>query len=186
MPFLSFQTSDAEAVRNAGRFLKEGGAQAVKVEGGGRVAHRAALMVESGIPVMGHVGLTPQSIHRIGGYRVRGRAPDERNRLIDDAMTLQEAGCFSMVLECIPWQVAKEITGRVSIPTIGIGAGPHCDGQVLVLHDMAGLFEDFLPRHIRRYAELGKLLGEACRDYVSDVREGRFPSLDESHSVEKQ
>ncbi len=186
MPFLSFQVSDAEAVRNAGRFLKEGGAQAVKVEGGGAVATRAALMVESGIPVMGHVGLTPQAIHRMGGYRVRGRAPEERSSLMEDALALQEAGCFSLVLECIPWQVAKEITEQTVIPTIGIGAGPYCDGQVLVLHDMVGLFEGFLPRHVRRYAELGSRMEEACARYVDDVRAGRFPSLKESHSIDKE
>jgi 3-methyl-2-oxobutanoate hydroxymethyltransferase len=186
MPFLSFQVSDAEAVRNAGRFLKEGGAQAVKVEGGGTVARRAGLMVESGIPVMGHVGLTPQAIHQAGGYRVRGRSAPERAKLIDDALALQEAGCFSLVLECIPWQVAQQITEQTSIPTIGIGAGPYCDGQVLVLHDMIGLFEGFVPRHVRRYAELGTLMEEACTRYVADVKAGRFPSLDESHSIDKE
>jgi 3-methyl-2-oxobutanoate hydroxymethyltransferase len=186
MPFMSFQVSDAEAVRNAGRFLKEGGAQAVKVEGSGTVARRVALMVESGIPVMGHVGLTPQAIHQTGGYRVRGRSAPERDRLIDDALALQEAGCFSLVLECIPWQVAQQITERTSIPTIGIGAGPYCDGQVLVLHDMVGLFRGFMPRHVRRYAELGALMQEACTRFVEDVRAGRFPSLDESHSIDKE
>ncbi len=185
MPFLSFQVSDAEAVRNAGRFLKEGGAHAVKIEGGATVARRAALMVESGIPVMGHVGLMPQAIHQIGGYRVKGRLGGEREKLIEDALALEGVGCFSLVLECIPWQVAEEITKRVRIPTIGIGAGPYCDGQVLVLHDMVGLFEGFVPRHVRRYAELGKLMCDACERYVADVREGRFPSMDESHSLEK-
>jgi 3-methyl-2-oxobutanoate hydroxymethyltransferase len=180
MPFLSYQVSDKEAVRNAGRFLQEGGAEAVKLEGGTAVRETIARIVQAGIPVMGHVGLTPQSIHRLGGYKVQGKDKGRYDTIVADALAVEEAGGFALVLEGMPMELAKEITNRVSIPTIGIGAGPHCDGQVLVIHDMLGLFDDFKPRFVKRYAELKDVIGAAVKSFVADVREERFPA--EEHS----
>lgn len=180
MPFMSFQVSMEEALRNAGRFLQEAGAQAVKVEGGEEVADRVRRMVDVGIPVMGHLGLTPQSIHKFGGYGVRAKAEAEALKLVHDAEVLEQAGVFCMVLEKIPHGLAKEVSEKVRVPTIGIGAGPHCDGQILVTQDLLGLFERFRPKFVRRYAELGKTAREACTAYVADVRGGTFPSLEES------
>ncbi|MDO8616312.1 MAG: 3-methyl-2-oxobutanoate hydroxymethyltransferase [Dehalococcoidia bacterium] len=180
MPFMSYQASPADALRNAGRLLKEGGAQSVKLEGGARVAETVRMMVEAGIPVMGHVGLTPQSVNQFGGYKVQGKTPAAAVRLLSDAMALQEAGAYAIVLETIPAQVAETITGKLSIPTIGIGAGPGCDGQVQVFHDLLGLFTDFTPRHARRYAEVGETIINAVRNYAFDVQEGRFPTDKES------
>ena len=180
MPFMSFQVSPEEALRNAGRFLQEAGAQAVKVEGGEEVAEQVKRMVEAGIPVLGHLGLTPQSVYQLGGYGVQAREEDEARKLLHDAEVLQEAGAFAVVLEKVPGELAREVTERLHIPTIGIGAGPHCDGQILVTQDMLGLFERFRPKFVRRYAELGRLAREAVAQYGQDVREGTFPSEKES------
>jgi len=181
MPFLSYQAGREEAVQNAGRFLKEGLAQAVKLEGGKSVAETVRTLVEAGIPVMGHLGLTPQSIERFGGYRLRGKDPDEADELKRDAKILEDAGVFSMVLEKIPAELAKAISRSVSIPTIGIGAGPHCDGQIVVTPDMLGLFEDFKPKFVRRYAELASAVRGAVAGYVQDVKNNNYPSLEESY-----
>lgn len=180
MPFMSYQASPQEALHNAGRMLKEGGAQSVKLEGGARVAETVRLLVESGIPVMGHLGLTPQSVHQFGGYKVQGKTPAAAVKLLNDALALQEAGAYAIVLETVPVQVARAITQRLSIPTIGIGAGPDCDGQVQVFHDLLGLFTDFVPKHARRYVEAGRAVVDAVRRYAADVREGRFPTEHES------
>ena len=180
MPFLSYQTGKRDAVLNAGRALKEAGANAVKVEGGVEQAETIRAIVEAGIPVMGHVGLQPQSVNLYGGYRLRGKSEEERRRIIEDAKAVEEAGAFAIVLEKIPSELAKEITETLKIPTIGIGAGPHCDGQVLVFHDMVGLFRDFKPRFVKRYAELGEEAERAVKDFIREVKEGKFP--DEEHS----
>ncbi len=180
MPFMSYQASPQEALHNAGRLLKEGGAQSVKLEGGVRVAETVRLLTEAGIPVMGHLGLTPQSVNQFGGYKVQGKTPAAAVKLLNDAVALQEAGAYAVVLETVPVQVARAITHKVSIPTIGIGAGPECDGQVQVFHDLLGLFMDFVPKHARRYAEAGRTIIDAVRDYAADVREGRFPTDKES------
>lgn len=174
MPFLSFQTSVADAVRNAGRLLQEGGAVAVKVEGGQPVVETVRRLVEVGIPVMGHLGLTPQSVHRLGGFRRQATADDDARQLVEDALALQEAGAFAIVLESIPAEVAQRATAEVAIPTIGIGAGPHCDGQVLVSYDLLGL-SDYAPPFARKYAELGEAIAAAVKAYAEDVRQGRFP-----------
>jgi 3-methyl-2-oxobutanoate hydroxymethyltransferase len=180
MPFMSYQTSIEDAIRNAGRFLKEGGAQAVKVEGGSEVAEQVRAMVRSDIPVMAHIGLTPQAIHRMGGYRVQGRTDEAQKRLMEEARILQEAGAFSIVLEAIPSNLAKTITENLSIPTIGIGAGPHCDGQVLVLHDVLGLFERFVPKFVKQYANLKEEALKAIEKFREEVEKGEFPG--EEHS----
>lgn len=180
MPFLSFQISVEEAKRNAGRLLKEGGAEAVKLEGGVEMLETIEAIVEIGIPVMAHVGLTPQSLHRLGGYKVQGKDKDRREKIIQDALAVEEGGAFSIVLEGIPVDLAQEITRRLSIPTIGIGAGMHCDGQVLVVHDMLGLFDMYAPKFVKRYADLGSVATDAVKNFITEVREGRFP--DEEHS----
>jgi 3-methyl-2-oxobutanoate hydroxymethyltransferase len=185
MPFMSYQTSPEDALRNAGRLLKEGGAQSVKLEGGVRVAETVRFIVEAGIPVMGHIGLTPQSINQLGGYKVQGKTPAAAVRLVNDAVALEQAGAYAIVLECVPLELAKTITDRLAIPTIGIGAGPYCDGQVQVFHDLLGLFQDFVPRHARRYADLGSQITEAVRAYASEVREGTFPTEKESFLLDK-
>ncbi|MEP7352667.1 MAG: 3-methyl-2-oxobutanoate hydroxymethyltransferase [Acidobacteriota bacterium] len=174
MPFLSYQTSVADAVRNAGRLLAEGGAAAVKLEGGRPMIETVARLVELGIPVMGHIGLTPQSVHQLGGYRKLGAS--ETDRMVEDAKALQQAGAFSIVIEAITPESAKAITVAVSIPTIGIGAGADCDGQVLVSYDMLGLFGEFTPSFVKRYAELGMEVRRAATEYAADVRHGRFPT----------
>src|SRR5207247_10713099 len=176
MPFLSYRASRDDALRNAGRLLKEGGAQSVKLEGGVHVAETVRFIVNAGIPVMGHIGLTPQSINQLGGYRVQGKTPAAAVRLINDAEALEQAGAYAIVLECVPAQLAATITERLAIPTIGIGAGPDCDGQVQVYHDLLGLFEDFVPRHAKWYAALGPQITEAVRGYANVVPERRFPT----------
>ena len=180
LPFLSYQTSPTEAVANAGRLVKEGGAEAVKLEGGRSVAEAIERISSIDIPVVGHVGLTPQSVHRMGGHKVqgrrRGKAPGQRERLIEDALAVEEAGAFAIVLEGIPSDLAAEITKRLSIPTIGIGAGPHCDGQILVLHDVLGLSDGFSPKFAKRYADLWTAAREAVRAYADEVRDGSFPT----------
>ena len=179
MPFLSYQVSRERALENAGRFLKEG-AEAVKLEGGDAMRETIEALVQAGIPVMGHIGLTPQSVHRFGGYKVQGREKNGREAVIRDAIAVAEAGAFSVVLEGIPLDLAKEITDRLNIPTIGIGAGVHCDGQVLVIHDMLGLFEDFTPKFVKRYANLKTVMLGAVKNYISDVREQKFPTEEQS------
>ena len=181
LPFLSYQEGVEQAIRSAGRCLKEGGAEAVKLEGGRWAAPTIRRLVEIGIPVMGHLGLTPQSIHSFGGYGVRGRKEDEARRLKEDAKILEEAGVFSIVLEKVPAKLAADITAELSVPTIGIGAGPDCDGQILVSHDMLGLFEEFKPKFVRRYAEIGAAMREAFTSYVKDVKNRTFPSEKESY-----
>lgn len=175
LPFMAYQASREEAVRNAGRLLKEANMEAVKLEGGREVADSVNAIVAAGIPVMGHLGLTPQAVHRMGGYRVQGRDPAHAERLKADAQILEKAGAFSLVLEGVPAELAEEITAASSIPTIGIGAGPHCDGQVLVTQDMLGLFADLSPSFVKRYAELGPILYDAFTRYRNEVRAGAFP-----------
>jgi len=181
LPFMSYQTSIQEALKNAGRFLKEAGATAVKIEGGIEVAEHIRSLTKSDIPVMAHIGLTPQSIHRMGGYRVQGKTEASAKRLIEEAHGAEDAGAFSLLLEAIPVGLAKRITKELSIPTIGIGAGPHCDGQVLVLHDVLGLFERFLPKFARQYANLREEALRAIRLYKEEVEKGIFPSEDHSY-----
>lgn len=184
MPFLSFQTSPTDAVRNAGRMVKEGGAQAVKLEGGREFLEVVKALTDASIPVMGHLGLTPQSIHRFGGYRVQGKTADERERLVEDARLLERAGCFAFVLEGIPYDVAQDVTAAVGIPTIGIGAGPHCDGQVLVFHDLLGIENELSPRFVKRYAELNDVMIDAVARFRREVRDGIFPDLDHSYGTQ--
>jgi len=180
MPFMSYQVSREEALRNAGRFI-QAGAQAVKLEGGAHVADRIAAMTQIGIPVMGHLGMTPQSVHQLGGYKVQGKGKDQAKTLMDDAKALAAAGAFAVVLEAIPAEVAKTITDQLTIPTIGIGAGPHCDGQVLVLYDLLGLFDGFVPRFVKPYAHLKADALQALRRYKEEVEQGKFPSDSESY-----
>jgi len=180
MPFMSYQASHEDALRNAGRFL-QAGAQAIKLEGGAVVVDRVAAMTSIGIPVMGHLGMTPQSVHRYGGYKVQGRESDHALVLLNDAKALEAAGTFAIVLEAIPAELAKTITEQVTIPTIGIGAGPHCDGQVLVLYDLLGLFDDFVPKFVRPYAHLKADALQALRRYKEEVEQGKFPGDSESY-----
>ena len=175
MPFLTYQVDPADAVRNAGRLLKDGGAAAVKLEGGHPVVDAVKRLVDVGIPVMGHLGLLPQSVHQMGGFVRQARSPEEVDRLLADAIALEEAGAFAIVLESIPFDVAKAATAHVAIPTIGIGAGPDCDGQVLVSHDMLGLFDRFVPPFVKQYAHLADTIVAAGRTYADDVRAGRYP-----------
>lgn len=181
LPFLTYQVSEQEALRNAGRLIQEGGAQAVKLEGGRSVAPTVQRIVEAGIPVMGHLGLTPQSIHRFGGYRVQGKTRRSAQALLDDARALERAGVFAIVLELVPAELARLITSEVGVPTIGIGAGPYCDGQVQVINDILGLDPEFQPRHARRYAPLGEQIQQIVRRYVAEVQEGLFP--EDAHST---
>lgn len=181
MPFMSFQTSTDDAVRNAGRIMKEVGVGAVKLEGGAYIADIVRHLVKIGIPVMGHLGLTPQAINKFGTYEVRATEKQEADELLEDAKVLEEAGVFAIVLEKIPTLLAKKVTKTLSIPTIGIGAGKYCDGQVLVVYDMLGLTEEFRPRFVRRYGELAETLRQAFRSYVKDVKAARFPSDKESY-----
>lgn len=180
LPFLSYQVSREEAVRNAGRLLQEAGAEAVKLEGG--VAQRDTIeaITRAAIPVMGHIGLTPQSVHAFGGYRIQGKEKETRNRILSDARAVEEAGAFAVVLEGMPADLAGEITAQLTIPTIGIGAGPDCDGQVLVIHDMLGLFDDFTPKFVKRYAELKETMNGAVKNFISEVRERKFPGPEHS------
>jgi 3-methyl-2-oxobutanoate hydroxymethyltransferase len=184
MPFLSYQVSDEEALRNAGRVIKETGCEAVKVEGGdAETLSRVRTLVSAGIPVMGHVGLTPQAVHQLGGYRLTGRESEEADRLGREATALQEAGCFSMVLEMVPTELASSITASLEVPTIGIGAGDDCDGQVLVLPDMLGLNEEFTPKFLRRFAELGEAAREGVASFVDAVKSGEYPNETERYDV---
>jgi 3-methyl-2-oxobutanoate hydroxymethyltransferase len=180
MPYLSYQISTEKALENAGRFLKEAGAEGVKIEGGQPIASTIKKIVDIGIPVMGHLGLTPQSIHALGGYKLQGTEKIDAERLLNDAKILEQAGVFSIVLEKIPAGLAKRITSSVNIPTIGIGAGADCDGQVLVTQDLLGMYRKFKPKFVRRYADIGDKIEKACKNYISDVKSSRFPSDDES------
>ncbi len=182
MPFGSYQVSDEAAVENAIRFVKEAGADAIKLEGAGPSLSRVRAIVQAGIPVMGHVGLTPQSATMLGGFKTQGKTAVAAVRLVEDALALEEAGCFAVVLEAVPAPVAAEITERLSVPTIGIGAGPHCDGQVLVYHDLLGLTEGHLPRFVKRYANLSREIRDALESYAEEVRSGTFP--EEQHTYE--
>ena len=177
MPFLTYQVSVADAVQNAGRLLQEGGATAVKLEGGRPVIDVVQRLAEVGIPVMGHLGLQPQSVHRVGGYTKQATQPREANALLEDAIALERAGAFAIVLEAIPADVARLVTARVTIPTIGIGAGPDCDGQILVSYDMLGLFDLFVPSFVKQYAHLADTVTAATKAYVDDVRAGRYPQI---------
>jgi 3-methyl-2-oxobutanoate hydroxymethyltransferase len=174
LPFLSYQVSPGQAVRNAGKLLKFGGAAAVKLEGGARMADAIAACVRADIPVMGHIGLTPQSVHRMGGFKVQRDAEE----LLKDARAIVDAGVFSIVIEGVPSAAAAAVTAAVNVPTIGIGAGPGCDGQVLVLQDLLGMYPDFRPKFVKRYAELGRAVSDAAKDYVAEVRDGRFPAAE--------
>ena len=182
MPFLSYQAETSDAVRNAGRFLAEGGCAAVKVEGGRRILPAVEAILAADIPVMGHVGLTPQSFRKLGGFKVQGRETDSAREIAEDARALSRAGCFAIVLECVPQTLAAEITAELPIPTIGIGAGPSCDGQVLVFGDVMGLTPDFQPKFVRRYADLAGTISEAAKSFARDVKAGEFPNAEESFS----
>jgi 3-methyl-2-oxobutanoate hydroxymethyltransferase len=180
MPFLTWQASRTDAVRNAGRLMQEGGVSALKIEGGLHAADTIRQLVEIGIPVMAHIGLEPQAIHQLGGYRVAGRTQDEADRLVEDALALEQAGAFAIVLECIPAEVAAAITAKLAIPTIGIGAGAHCDGQVLVSYDAFGLYDEIAPKFVKQYAHLGDEMVAAAKQYIAEVEHGEFP--DPEHS----
>lgn len=183
MPFGSFQVSDQEALVNAVRFVKEAGADAVKLEGAGPTVSRVLALVGAGIPVMGHIGLTPQSATMLGGFKAQGRTASKALQLLDDARTLEQAGCFSVVLEAVPAPVAARITEELSVPTIGIGSGPDCDGQVLVYHDLLGLYEGKSPRFVKRYADLAKTIQDSLEHYAADVRSGAFPEDEHTYSI---
>ena len=181
MPFMSYQGSIEDGMRNAGRFLKEGGANCVKLEGGGRVVDLVGRMTDSGIPVMGHLGLTPQSVNQFGGYRVQGRSDEQAHRIVQDAKDLQAAGIFALVLECVPTHLAAEVTKSVDIPTIGIGAGPHCDGQVLVFHDFLGINTGHTAKFVKKYADLGPQIRDAAQRFAEEVKSGAYPSPEHSY-----
>ena len=180
MPFLSYQIDEASARANAGRLIKDGGAAAVKLEGGANVADVIRSIVDMDVPVMAHIGLTPQSIHRMGGYRVQGKREEQAEQLLADARAVEAAGAFAVVLEGIPSRLARRITDELSIPTIGIGAGPFCDGQVLVIHDILGLCEKYSPKFVKKYADVKTVIADAVASYITEVKEGSFP--DEGHS----
>ncbi len=185
MPFMTYHANVSDALYNAARFIQEGGAQAVKLEGGEIVAEVVKRLTACGIPVMGHIGLTPQSIYQLGGFKVQGKVPETAQRLLKDACILEEAGAFSVVLECTPAPLSKLITQRISIPTIGIGAGPDCDGQVQVISDILGLYTDFVPKHAKRYAKLADEMKTAIADYVAEVESVSFPTMKQSYTMDE-
>ncbi|TET41998.1 MAG: 3-methyl-2-oxobutanoate hydroxymethyltransferase [Dehalococcoidia bacterium] len=185
MPFMTYHISVSDALRNAGRFIQEGGAQAVKLEGGEVVAEKVRRFVECGIPVMGHIGLTPQSIHQLGGFKVQGKTEEAAEGLFKDACVLEEAGAFAIVLECVPAPLSKLITQRVGIPTIGIGAGPDCDGQVQVISDILGLYRDFVPKHAKQYVKLAAEIETAVANYMAEVKSVTFPTMKESYAMDE-
>ena len=185
LPFMAYRIDTSQALHNAARLLQDGNAHAVKLEGGESVAGTVHRIVECGIPVMGHIGLTPQSVNSFGGYRVRGKGKQEAAQLLRDAIALEQAGAFALVLELVPTALAGAITRRLSIPTIGIGAGPCCDGQVQVLHDMLGLYTDFVPKHARQYARLAESMADAFKRYVDEVKDGSFPTEKESFGMDE-
>jgi len=184
LPFMSYQVDQVDAMRNAGRLIKEGGAQSVKLEGGRRVAEAVRRIVEAGIPVMGHIGLTPQSVHQLGGYKVQGKSAEHAKTLLEDAIALEESGVYAVVLESVPTPLAGLITERLTVPTIGIGAGEHCDGQVQVFHDLLGLYTDFVPKHTHRYANLAETIESAVTSYIADVQARRFPTEKQSYKMD--
>ena len=186
LPFMSYQTGSTDALRNAARFLQEAGAQTVKLEGGVSMASTVQRLVNAGIPVMGHIGLTPQSVNQLGGYKVQGRTLKSAVRVMEDARALEQAGAFAIVLECVPESLSKLITDRLSIPTIGIGAGNECDGQVQVFHDMLGLISDFVPKHAKRYASLGDTIASALRQYSAEVKDRSFPGPSHSYHLKEE
>lgn len=185
MPFMTYHTTISDALRNAARFIQEGGAQAVKLEGGEIMAETVRRVVDCGIPVMGHIGLTPQSIHQLGGFKVRGKTLETAKGLLNDAQALEQAGVFSIVLESTPALLSQLITERASVPTIGIGAGPGCDGQIQVISDILGSFTDFVPRHAKRYAMLADVIETAVSDYIAEVKEGSFPTDKHSYTIDE-
>lgn len=185
MPFMSYQPSIPEAIRNAGRFLQEAGMDAIKLEGGQEVASTIRAIVDAGVPVMGHIGLTPQTVSQLGGFRVQGKTAVSAQTMLEDALALQEAGCFAIVLEAVPASVAAAISKRLTIPTIGIGAGPGCDGQVLVYHDMLGLFDKFTPKFVKQYAHVGDIILEALETYREEVQNGTFPAPEHTYPMEQ-
>jgi len=185
MPFMTYHASVSEALHNAARFIQEGGAQSVKLEGGEIMAETVHRIVGCGIPVMGHIGLTPQSVHQLGGFKVQGKTQEAAIRLVKDAIALEEAGVFGIVLEAVPTPLAKMITKKVGVPTIGIGAGPFCDGQVQVVSDLLGLFTDFVPKHAKQYARLSDIIKQAVGDYIDEVQAGTFPTDKQSYAMDE-
>lgn len=185
MPFMTYHTTISDALRNAARFMQEAGTQAVKLEGGVVSAETVKRIVDCGIPVMGHIGLTPQSVHQLGGHKVQGKTPEAAERLLKDAIALEQAGAFAIVLETMPAPLSKLITQKVSIPTIGIGAGPDCDGQVQVISDLLGLFTDFVPRHAKQYAKLADAMRTGIADYLSEVKSGTFPTAEHGSTMDE-
>ncbi len=185
LPFMTYQVDPSEALRNAARLLQEGGAHTVKLEGGENIAPTVRRIVQCDIPVMGHIGVTPQSVNAFGGYRVRGRTAQQASQIVKDALALEEAGAYAVVLELVPAPLSRIISERLTIPTIGIGAGPDCDGQVQVLHDMLGLFTDFVPRHAKQYANLGQTIRDAFCQYAQEVKDGSFPTSRESFTMDE-
>lgn len=186
MPYLSYKINKIDAVKNAGRFIQEGGAEAVKVEGGTEICPTIKAMIKADIQVMGHIGLTPQAIYQFGGFLVQGKTIEAAKKLILDAKNLEEVGVFSIVLESIPWQIAKLITNSIDIPTIGIGAGPHCDGQILVIHDMLGIFTDFKPKFLKYFGNIGESISQALKDYRDEVLNGIYPDREHSYEFPQQ
>ena len=185
MPFMTYHTNISDALCNAARFIQEGGAQAVKLEGGVTVAETVKRIVDCGIPVMGHIGLTPQSVHQLGGHKVQGKTPEAAERLLMDARALEKGGAFAIVLELVPAPLSKLITQKVGVPTIGIGAGPDCDGQVQVISDLLGLFADFVPKHAKQYAKLAGTIRTAIADYMGEVKSGSFPTAEHSSTIDE-
>jgi 3-methyl-2-oxobutanoate hydroxymethyltransferase len=185
MPFMTYHTNVDDALRNAARFIQEGGSQTVKLEGGETVAEKVRRIVECGIPVMGHIGLTPQSIHQLGGFKVQGKTLEAGQRLLNDAKALEEAGAFAIVLESVPAHLSSLITAKVAVPTIGIGAGTGCDGQVQVISDVLGIYTDFVPRHAKQYAKLADIIKQAVTEYMAEVKSGTFPTPKQSYSIDE-
>jgi 3-methyl-2-oxobutanoate hydroxymethyltransferase len=185
MPFMTYHISTADALKNAARFIQEAGAQAIKLEGGVNVAEKVERIVECGIPVMGHIGLTPQSIHQLGGFKIQGKTPEAAARLLEDAKALEKAGAFSIVLETVPSPLAALITEKVSIPTIGIGAGVNCDGQVQIVNDILGSYADFVPKHTKQYAKLISIMSSAITEYRNEVKSGKFPTEAQSFPMDE-
>lgn len=186
MPFMSYQVSKEEAIRNAARFMKEAGCDAVKLEGGYEVMEVTRAIVDAGIPVLGHLGLTPQTVSKLGGYKVQGKDAEAARKILDQALKLEAVGCFAIVLECVPDKVAKLITEKLKIPTISCGAGPDCDGQVLVTNDMVGLFDRFVPKFVKQYIRLAPVILDAFRKYKEDVEAGRFPSAEHTFTIKEE
>lgn len=186
MPFMSYHVSIEEAVHNAGRLMKEGGAEAVKLEGGVEFAETISQIVRAQIPVMGHIGMTPQSLHLFGGFTVQGKSLEDAQKIIDDAKALEEAGVFAIVLECVPEKLAKLVTETINIPTIGIGAGKHCDGQVLVSSDMLGMFSDFVPKFVKQFAHLSSNIDDAVKTYIKEMSSGDFPQKEHTFTIDKE